>query len=413
MAVKKPKTTEQKIVRIIETMINRSRKDINDWRKALKTAENVYMPRRRLLIDLYHDLVFDLHIIMLMNRTRRHLTSHPLQVVGPDRKPDAEKTKLLEKKWMRQMLRHYADTRFYGHSLMQITKLVGGEIAEIELVNRAHVVPEAGGWMVNSFDSKIIPYRDDPAAMKWLIEAGEPKDFGWLNACAPMILFKKNAMVAWSEFCEIFGLPIRYVTTNSRQKSELDRLEASMQSMGKAAYGIFQEGEEIKFADIVRSDAFNVFDKLADRANSEMSKAILGETMTADVGANGSRAQAEVHQGVSDEAAQSNREDCIVWLNESVKPVLNAHGYGLENYEIQYAQEKVVSKEAFEIDMGLHDRFEIPVEYFAEKYGVPIEKVKERQQQQNSFAQQQEEALKMKGILKLHAKINKLYHHQH
>jgi hypothetical protein len=406
--LKTQNTKEQKLVRIVEQMWYRSKKDINSWRYALQRAENILTPRRDALMELYDELILDLHLISLVRRTRRQVLSKKIHVWNSSTGMfDDEKTKLVSKKWFRELVKHRSDTLFYGHSLCQIVGFDNSEISKIELINRKHVVPEVGGYLPNQHDYTPIEYRNDPALSKYLFEAGDDKYLGMLNACVPMILFKKNAMIAWSEFCELFGLPVRYVTTNSRDQKDITRLDKAMQEMGKAAYGIFQDGEEIKFAETTRSDAYNVFDKLADRANSEMSKAILGETMTSDVGASGSRAQAQVHQDVSDEAGEENREETIIWLNEVAKPILNIHGYGLENFEFRYAKETNVSKDDFEIDMGLHDRFEIDTAYFEEKYGVKIKGVKNAKQQEQPAKQQK----KMRGdnLVKLHLAINKLY----
>ena len=59
------------------------------------------------------------------------------------------------------------------------------------------------------------------------------------------------------------------------------------------SWGLFPEGTEIEIKETTRGDAFNVYDKRIDRANSEISKGVLNQTMTIDSGS--SLSQSEVH----------------------------------------------------------------------------------------------------------------------
>lgn len=369
------KTHEVKIMRIVESASSRSKKDIKDWRAALAMAEHHEKPRRRFLIDLYEELRLDAHIINLMNRYKRDVTQHPFLLRNKKSgKPDPEATKMLMKNWFIELLRYKQEANFFGHSLMQVKKIDVEGIKEIELINRRNVVPEFGSYIEDLSNDKLINYRDDPALNKYLFEysAGSDNRFGYLNPCAPHILFKKNAMVAWSEFCEIFGLPIRYVVTDNRRKADIDRIEKALREMGKAAYGIFHTGEEMKFAETTRTDAFRVFDNLRLAANAEMGVMILGETMTTDVGANGSRAQAEVHQQTSLKASGENRMNTEIWVNETVMPKLNVFGYGLKNFEFYYPKQATFNPEEWTVYQGLLQHYDIDEKFFTEQYGVPI-----------------------------------------
>ena len=366
------KAKDKQMIRITEWSNERSRKDINSWMAALATAENVIMPRRWDLIKLYDSLELDSHSIMLRNRFRRHLTGRAFVLKDKKTgKTDEEATKLIQKRWFYDLLKYKSDSKFFGHSLVQIKELKDGEISSVELVKRKFIVPELGGYMPTQ-GANVVNYRDDPALMQWLFEA-DNGDFGYFNPAAPHIMFKKNAMIAWSEYCEIFGLPIRYVETDNTTTKDIERLKKALINMGKSAYGIFQTGESLKFAETQRADAYNVFNMLKEACNMEMSKMILGETMTSDVGANGgNRALGEVHQGTSNETAEENRTDAVTWANEVVMPNLIVHGYGFQNLEYDYPTLAVFNDTEWKVLQGLLAEFDIDAKYFIDKYGVPI-----------------------------------------
>ena len=95
----------------------------------------------------------------------------------------------------------------------------------------------------------------------------------------------------WDAFGEIFGMPIRIGKTASRDPKDIDRAEKFLAEMGALSWGLFPEGTEIEIKETTRGDAFNVYDRRIERANSEMSKGILNQTMTIDDGSSYSQSQ--------------------------------------------------------------------------------------------------------------------------
>ena len=68
-------------------------------------------------------------------------------------------------------------------------------------------------------------------------------------------------------------------------------MEKMMESMGAALWAVVQEGTEIEVVENSRGDAYNVYDRRIDRANSELSKLILQQTMTIEDGSSLSQSQ--------------------------------------------------------------------------------------------------------------------------
>lgn len=86
-------------------------------------------------------------------------------------------------------------------------------------------------------------------------------------------------------------MPMRIAKTTTRDEKELAKMEHMMDSMGASLWGVFQEGTEIEVVESTKGDAFNVYDKRVDRANSELSKLIIGQTMTIEDGSSLSQSQ--------------------------------------------------------------------------------------------------------------------------
>lgn len=403
---------ESVLTRIIEQSNYRIRKDVADWRKALNFAENKENPRRWLLYNLMDDLLLDNHLYS-------QLQTRFLKILGLDykiadsktKKKDDDKTQLFQRQWFYEFMNYVLESKTHGHSLVQLSEITDGEVTKIDLVPRRHVRPEYGDFVIRQIDTTGIPYRDTPL-MDWLIEIGGTDDLGLLSKAAPNVLWKKNAQMCWSEYCEIFGMPLRVGKTNTRSIEDLNRVEEQLQKMGSAAYAVLQNGETVEFIESTKGDAFNVYDKLIDRCNSEMSKLILGQTLTSDVGKSGTRAQGEVHERVAEVITKADILFIEHIVNDKLIPVLIKHGYPLDGYYFEFVIKQEITELDWNIDNGLLQQFEIEPKYFIEKYSVPI--IAKKETNNNPISQKDVKVAATSDfhkIVNLHASIDKLYKH--
>ena len=84
---------------------------------------------------------------------------------------------------------------------------------------------------------------------------------------------------------------MRIARTNSRDKTVLAALDKMLREAGASLSMVAGTDTEIEFVESGKSDAFNVYDKRIDRANSEISKLIIGQTMTIEDGSSLSQSQ--------------------------------------------------------------------------------------------------------------------------
>ena len=141
--------------------------------------------------------------------------------------------------------------------------------------------------------------------------------------------------------------------------------------MGAAAWGLFPEGTEIDIKETTRGDAFNVYDKRVERANSEISKGLLNQTMTIDNGS--SLSQSEVHLEVFENVVESDADLVKDIVNDQLIPRMVKHGFPIKGLRfiydesIDYTPEQQVLFETM-----IADRFEVDPKYFINKYNIPI-----------------------------------------
>lgn len=357
------------IGQIIEQSKVRTRKDIEDWRKAMNRAESSTNPKRDQLIALFKDVVLDSHITGLMEHSRKgSLMSEEFKVVNKtDGKEDAETTQLLRSQWFFHFIEFAIDSKFWGHSVMEFSNIVPNAAPNIDLIPRDHIVPELGLFLKRTSDNDGIPYRD----IDTIIEVGDTDNLGLLNKAAMWFIYKKNAAMAWSEFVEIFGMPIRVGKSASNSTEDVDRMEKYLREMGSAAYAIFQEGETIEVKETTRGDAYQVYNQLIERANTELSKLFLGQTMTTDVGANGSRSQAEVHERVGNNVLEADKRFITSVVNDKLFPLLTKYGWKLDKLKFEYPETKGIL-ELWDRAKEAMPYFELDSKWVEDTFGIKV-----------------------------------------
>ena len=148
-------------------------------------------------------------------------------------------------------------------------------------------------------------------------------------------------------------------------------MEKMMSDMGTEGWGIFQEGTEIEVVESSKGDAFNVYDKRIDRANSELSKLIIGQTMTIEDGS--SLSQSETHLEVFQNLVEADCDMLRDIINNQLIPHMIKHGFPLQgihfdwDYSVDYTPEQ---QKAYE-ELVLNN-YEVDPKYFIEKYNMPV-----------------------------------------
>jgi len=352
---------------IVRQVKRRARNDIQKWQAALTLAENPQKPRRYRLYDIYDDVLLDAHLTAEVQKRTLAVTGAPFKLVDSKGKI-SDKTDLLNRQWFDKLLKWSIETKLYGHSLVQIDELLQGEINQLELVPRGHVVPEQGLFLKQPNDDKGIAYRDSQYA-RWLIEIGEKRDFGLLNKAVPHVLFKRFAQSAWSEFTEIFGMPIRIAKTNTKDRESLNRMEQMMLDMSTAFYAIIDQDEVIDFVESAKTNG-EVYGNLIKLANAEISKLINGSVIGQDT-PQGSRAKEQVGKDITDQIHESDRAWVEKLMNQYVLQKLIEIGYPFQGLRFVFDREPD-TQSLWTITQGILNHFDVDPEFIKKTFGVPV-----------------------------------------
>lgn len=130
------------------------------------------------------------------------------------------------------------------------------------------------------------------------LRSGLPVRAGLARLAAVAYMCKAWAWKDWMAFADVFGLPMRVGTYGPGAKEEdIARLMRAVANLGSDAAAVIHESTRIAFeAAPNTAGAAEFFERLAMFWDKQVSKAVLGQTMTADDGA--SLSQAQVHNEV-------------------------------------------------------------------------------------------------------------------
>lgn len=352
--------------------IYRSKQEIADFKSAVLVAENEYQPNRYLLYKLYNDVILDNHLSATIQQRKNLTLCKKFKVVNSAGKEDESLTKILQAKWFYDFVDHSLDSLFWGFSLIQFDTLEKDIFKQVELIPRIYVKPEKhivvkdwSSW--EGLDYLEEPYKD------WVVGVGKPKDLGLLMKAAPLAIWKKNAMGAWSDYQMIFGSPFRSLKTDNTDKAHLKAAEEMMQKMGHAAYGVFGLTDVFEMHQQNRTDAFEVYNQLIERCNSEMSKLILLQTgTTAEKSFVGS---AEVHERILGDVAKNDAHFIESVLNYQLVPMMENLGVNFKGCRVVAdTKEEMTPQEQIKVDDILLKYFDIDPKEIEETYGRAVVK---------------------------------------
>ncbi len=210
------------------------------------------------------------------------------------------------------------------------------------------------------------------------MKSGHPTRQGVLRVVTWMYLFKNYSVKDWVAFAEVYGMPLRlgkYESTASKEDREA--LIKAIRSLGTDAAGVISKSTEIEFVEAVKNSGRDVYDLLAGFCNAEMSKAVLGQTLTTQQGDSGSYSLGQVHDKVRGDLLRADCELVAKSLRRDLIRPLVGFNFGWETllpwFKFHYEEPEDLVSEATKVktltDAGVKT---IPVSWVHEKFNIPV-----------------------------------------
>ncbi|RJF84865.1 DUF935 domain-containing protein [Azospirillum cavernae] len=152
-------------------------------------------------------------------------------------------------------------------------------------------------------------------------KSGVPIRGGLARVSAWAYLFKTFTIKDWVVFAEVYGHPLRLgkygLGASERDK---DVLLAAVRDLGSDAAAIIPESMQIEFQQ-ASTGSVELWEKLADWLDRQVSKAVLGQTTTTDA-ISGGHAVGKEHRQVQGDIERADGRQLAATLNRDFVPVL-------------------------------------------------------------------------------------------
>ena len=188
------------------------------------------------------------------------------------------------------------------------------------------------------------------------------------------VFFKRNGITFWLTFADKFGSPTsvgKY--PNGAGPAEQKKLLEALQAIAQDAGVIVPEGMVIELLEAKRSGGVDTYEKLVRYMDEQISKAVLGETMSTTAASTGLGSnQAGVQNDVRLEVAQDDGEELDETLNDTLVRWIvefNVPGAALPKVEHDFEEpEDLVQRATRDKTLG-ELGWEPTDEYMLETYG--------------------------------------------
>lgn len=208
------------------------------------------------------------------------------------------------------------------------------------------------------------------------LKTGIPIRGGLARLAAWCFMFKHYTVVDWVSFVETYGMPIRLGKYGpGASDKDIGVLRRAVTELARDAAAVLPDSMRIEFEQVANSGSgFEVFERLAQYLDAQMSKAVLGQTMTTDDGS--SMSQAQVHDQVRRDILRADARQLSATLNRDlVRPFVDfnfgppAAGYPLLLHPVLEPEDTKLLVDALEklVPMGL----EVEASVVRDKLGLP------------------------------------------
>jgi len=354
--------------KVVLKSVSQARQDIASWKTARLAAQAALNPRRSRLQAIYDDILVDAHLTAMLENRLRQVVNASFVLKDASGEPDeALTTQLRKAAWYQELMTAMCEAHYRGTTVVEFYN--PGDGLKLRKWNRRNIEPRSGMLLLDETDSSGPLYREAREYKWWILEFGDPDDLGLLNKAVPHVLIKRFAQSCWSELGEIYGIPPRYVKTNTQDPVMLSRAESMMRDMGAAAWFIIDDTEELEFADQITGNG-DVYNNLMRFCNNELSLLVNGAVIGQDT-ENGNRSKEETSVKSLMRLIESDKVTVESFWAYMAMPALQRLGVLPEGYTYEFEPTEDLdtlwarTKDSF-------TAFDVDPEWLTEKFGVKV-----------------------------------------
>ncbi len=214
---------------------------------------------------------------------------------------------------------------------------------------------------------------------RYKARSGHDTRAGIMRTCTWMYLFKNYAIKDWVAFAEIFGMPLRLGKYDPGYPGDKEALMDAVRMLASDSAAVISNKSEIEFVETMKNTgSASIHELLASFCNSEMSKAILGQTLTTQEGKSGSYSLGQVHDRVRRDLTAADHEALSRTVRAQIIRPLVGFNFGWDKklpwfkFLFEEAEDLKMLSEVYRNLRAI--RQPISQEHVAERFKIPLPK---------------------------------------
>ena len=275
---------------VFPASLERSRKDLEDWKEAITLAEDAWLPYRVAMQKMYEVTVLNEHLAACMERRKDLTLLREFEIQNANGEKDKKWTEYFQKTWFTQnVLNYILDAQAYGYNLISIGDILDSVPKNPTIIQRRFVSPDRHLVSPFEYNPSGIDFRDEPYA-KWHIWVPTlPTNgisncgYGLLYNVSKTEIYLRNNLAFNQSFIQMFAQPYRVLKTGKTEGPERDQAQAALEAMGDAGYIMLDMMDELEFmSDGAHGNGYKSYNDFEHRLESKISKLWLGHSDAID-----------------------------------------------------------------------------------------------------------------------------------
>ena len=198
---------------------------------------------------------------------------------------------------------------------------------EYDRETMSHIVLNKGGEQIELTKNKFIIHEPK-------LKSGFNLKNGLALPCAYYLLIKSYDVAGWAAFAQVYGYPLR-IGRYGRGASDNDKkvLRQAIASLGKDAGAIIPDSMNIEIVNGMTGSSGNIdlYEHLADWVDKQVSKGVLGQTMSTD--AEGGQYKGDLHNEIRLEIKRADaRQLAATIFRDLILPYIRFNFGEMEEY---------------------------------------------------------------------------------
>lgn len=309
------------------------------FQNAVNMAARWDYPNRKALYDLYESSLLDTHLRGVIRKRKIAASQFPIEF-RKNGEPVESVNEQIKSPWFRDFVKSLIDVQLWGFNAYQFLVDNDGWIT-FEHIDNRHINPITREVLEYAGDYHGKPLDDFPNTLF----LGKPNDIGELVCAVPWIITKRQDTGDWAQYAQLFGMPIREYTYDGTDWETMAALKEEAENQGSNGVYFHTSDTTMRLVESgSRQGSSELYDKLMQKCDEQISILILGNTLTTAVGDSGSRALGDVQKSEEDAILEDDRGYILDVLNYEMTPIFAKLGINTEGGEWVYAEKEKIDR---------------------------------------------------------------------